>query len=75
MIVTFCSNICIVLLFFRLSKSKQLGLTIPGEVIIVFLFFAIALPGILLKMALYSTGESHCPGTGETVLDEIMQRM
>lgn len=72
MIVTFCSNICIVLFFFfRLSKSKQLRLTISREVIIAFLCFAIAVPGILLKMALYSTGESHCPGTGEAVLDEI----
>lgn len=74
MIVTFCSNICIVLVkknYFRLSKSKQLILTVPGEVTIVFLCFATAVPGILLKMALYSIEESHCPGTGETALDEI----
>lgn len=39
--------------------------------IIGFLCFAITVPGMLLKMALCGTGESHCPGTGETVLDEI----
>jgi len=40
-------------------------------VIIIILCLAIAVPGILLKMALYNREESPCPRTGEIVLDEI----